>query len=120
VRAEILLDEDHGRNSGDGCREPAGTSRFDKVMADRPQTDIVTAHTRSIRHREEILASKVCGCFFCLAVFPVSEIKEWVDTIDGIGQTALCPKCDIDSVIGSNSGYPIEREFLSEMRKHWF
>jgi hypothetical protein len=57
-----------------------------------------------IRHRDEILGSEVCGCFYCPAVFPPSKIKEWVDTKDGIGQTALCPKCDIDSVIGSNSG----------------
>jgi hypothetical protein len=25
-----------------------------------------------------------------------------------------------DSVIGSISGYPIQREFLSKMRDHWF
>ena len=48
------------------------------------------------RHRDEILTSEVCGCFYCLAVFPLSEIKKWVDSIDGIGQTALCPKCEID------------------------
>jgi hypothetical protein len=86
----------------------------------QPATGHVAAHKHSIRQRDEILTSEVCGCFFCLAVFPPSEIKEWVDTIDGIGQTALCPKCGIDSVIGSNSGYPIEPEFLNQMRKHWF
>jgi hypothetical protein len=83
-------------------------------------TETVAAHQHSIRHRNEILTSEVCGCFYCLAVFPPSEIKEWVDTIDGIGQTALCPKCDIDSVIGSNSGYPIEPAFLGKMREHLF
>jgi hypothetical protein len=36
------------------------------------------------------------------------------------GQTALCPKCGIDAVIGSASGYPISREFLAEMHRHWF
>jgi hypothetical protein len=82
--------------------------------------EIIAAHNDSIRHRDEILASEVCGCFYCLAVFPPSEIRKWVDTKDSIGQTALCPKCDVDSVIGSNSGYPIEPEFLSQMRKHWF
>jgi hypothetical protein len=34
--------------------------------------------------------------------------------------TALCPKCGIDSVIGSVSGYPIERGFLKKMHDHWF
>jgi hypothetical protein len=84
------------------------------------QTEIIAAHGHSSRHRGEILTSEVCGCFYCLAIFSPSEIKEWVDTKDGIGQTALCPKCDIDSVIGSNSGYPIEPEFLDRMQKHWF
>jgi hypothetical protein len=26
----------------------------------------------------------------------------------------------MDSVIGSKSGYPITREFLTAMRSHWF
>jgi hypothetical protein len=74
--------------------------------------DIIAAHKHSIHHREEVLSSDPCGCFYCLAVFPPSEILEWVDEIESIGQTALCPKCGIDSVIGSNSGYPIEPDFF--------
>lgn len=49
-------------------------------------------------------------------VFPPSEIEDWTDDDD----TALCPKCGIDSVIGSVSGYPIERQFLQKMHDHWF
>ena len=41
---------------------------------------------------------------------------EWVDA----GTTMLCPYCEIDSVIGSASGYPITAEFLDAMRRHWF
>lgn len=89
------------------------------MTANQPM-EIVDAHRHSIRHRDQVLTSKACGCFFCLAVFRPNEIANWVDTIDGVAQTALCPKCGIDSVIGSNSGYPIEPEFLGQMRKHWF
>lgn len=89
-------------------------------MTEHQRIDVVAAHRHSIRHREETLTSEVCGCFYCLAVFPTSEINEWVNTQDGIGQTALCPKCGIDSVIGSNSGYPIEPGFLEQIRNHWF
>jgi hypothetical protein len=60
--------------------------------------------------------SELCGCFYCLEVFPSSEITDWTDN----GDTALCPNCGIDSVIGSGSGYPIQREFLSKMHDHWF
>lgn len=78
--------------------------------------NVELAHKHSSRHREEILSSANCGCFYCLSIFEPQSIKEWVDH----GQTALCPKCGIDSILGSNSGFPINMEFLMEMRKHWF
>jgi hypothetical protein len=86
--------------------------RLFEVAAD----DHVTAHGRSSGHRAEIDGSGVCGCFYCLARFAPAEITEWVDT----DTTALCPRCGIDSVIGSASGYPITAEFLARMRAHWF
>ena len=88
--------------------------------------NIVEAHKTSIWHRSLILESKVCGCFYCLAIFKPCEIEEWTDFKNSKGQkteegqTALCPKCSIDSVIGSESGYPITTEFLNKMHKHWF
>jgi hypothetical protein len=81
---------------------------------------IVAAHRRSSNHRDEIMASEQCGCFFCLSIFSPSEIAEWVDEVDEVGTTAICPYCEIDSVIGSHSGYPVTREFLSAMQMHWF
>jgi len=32
----------------------------------------------------------------------------------------MCPECGIDSVIGSDSGYPITRDFLKRMCDYWF
>lgn len=85
-----------------------------------PQPDIIQAHKHSIRHRNEILASEQCGCFFCSSIFKPAAIDQWVDTQDGIGQTAMCPNCGIDSVMGSQSGYPITLPFLAAMHRHWF
>ena len=82
--------------------------------------DYVRAHRHSIRHRNEKLSSERCGCFYCWTVFPPTEVKDWTDERDGIGQTALCPRCGIDAVIGSKSGYPITTKFLQLMRSHWF
>lgn len=85
------------------------------------RTDLYEAHRHSINHREEILTSETCGCFYCLAIYPPDEIKEWIDDDDnGIGQTVLCPRCGIDSVIGSRSGFPITMDFLRKMRRRWF
>jgi hypothetical protein len=63
----------------------------------------------------------LCGCFYCRAIHPPSEITEWVDEDPaGGGQTALCPRCGIDSVIGDSSGFPVTLEFLEEMHRCWF
>jgi hypothetical protein len=74
------------------------------------------AHKRSIWHRAEIEASNVCGCFYCQETFHTNEIEDWTDD----EQTALCPRCGIDSVIGDKSGFAITPEFLAEMNKAWF
>ena len=74
------------------------------------------AHDHSSRHRAEVLASEVCACFYCGQTFPSSEILDYVDN----GQTALCPKCGIDSVIGSAAAFPLTKEFLDEMHRYWF
>lgn len=85
-----------------------------------PTSDYIRAHRHSSNHREEVLASQICGCFYCLKTFSPSQITEWVDKWQNVGMTALCPQCGIDSVLSSESGYPITIEFLRKMRQHWF
>jgi len=82
--------------------------------------DYVRAHKHSMHNREEILLSDRCGCFYCGEMFPPTEVEDWTDEREDIGQTALCPRCGIDAVIGSKSGYPITNDFLGLMRTHWF
>lgn len=82
--------------------------------------DVIHAHKFSSHHRDSILKSEKCGCFGCLAIFPPEEIIEWVDENEnGVGQTALCPKCGIDSVIGSNDVTDVNKQFLKSMKEHW-
>jgi hypothetical protein len=78
--------------------------------------DVVAAHTYSSRHRAQIESSDICACFYCLSMFPPGQIVEWVDDED----TAICPRCGIDSVIGSESGVPLTPAFLKQMKHHWF
>jgi hypothetical protein len=83
-----------------------------------PLDALQAAHRHSSKHRDEIAASPVCGCFYCHAVFGPERIERWL--AEGSG-TALCPNCDIDSVIGSASGFPVDDPaFLSAMHAHWF
>ncbi|HEY9102196.1 hypothetical protein [Chitinimonas sp.] len=90
--------------------------------------DLLAAHKHSIRHRAEILVSQRCGCFHCLGVYAPGEISRWTDwpettppaRLEREGDTALCPRCGIDAVIGDASGFPIEAPFLSAMQTRWF
>lgn len=83
--------------------------------------DLMDAHQHSINHRTEIMGSEICGCFHCLAIFEPVRIEAWIDENEnGQGQTALCPKCGIDSVIGLGSGHSITKTFLRKMNSHWF
>ena len=75
------------------------------------------AHKHSKNNREEIMRSKFCGCFYCCRTFGANPIKEWVDRG---ADTALCPYCGIDSVIGDASGLKLDKPFLLEMKEFWF
>jgi hypothetical protein len=84
------------------------------------EPDYVRAHKKSCRNRDEINVSSLCGCFYCLGTFAPAEVVDWVDEKGGMGATALCPMCGIDSVIGSASGFPITEDFLKRMNERWF
>jgi hypothetical protein len=76
---------------------------------------------RSMLNREEILRSEMCGCFHCRSTFAPDEIAGWTDERDGVGQTPLCPRCGVDSVVGSASGFPVTSpDFLAEMHARAF
>lgn len=84
----------------------------------RVSRNATAAHRHASHHKAEVRGSRLCGCFYCLETFPPSDIAEWVGRP---ADTALCPKCGIDSVIGSRSGYPVgDRGFLRRMCERWF
>ena len=89
-----------------------------------PRSNVRNAHSHSSHHRADILASEQCGCFYCGAIFPPSRIDVWAHEPpppdEGEGQTAMCPECGIDSVLGDRSGFPITPEFLKRMNVYWF
>lgn len=52
-----------------------------------------TSHNFSV-----IKNSKRCCCTYCLRIFSVNEVVDWTD--DEPEQTALCPHCGLDFVLG--------------------
>jgi hypothetical protein len=84
---------------------------------DYPRDMLSAAHRHSSRNRAELLQSQVCGCFYCCETFAPTAITRWLEVED----TALCPLCTVDSVIGSDSGFPVaDQSFLSAMHDRWF
>lgn len=82
--------------------------------------DIIAAHKRCTNNREALQGAEWCGCFYCLSIFDPREIMDWVDPADGSrpGQTALCAKCGIDSVISLDPDMDVV--FLKRMNEYWF
>ncbi len=46
----------------------------------------------------------------------MTSIKVWIDG----GQTALCPGCGVDSVLGNSAAGRIDDRFLRRMHGHFF
>jgi hypothetical protein len=89
--------------------------------------DLLAAHRHASNHRAEIEASKICGCFNCMQLFPPDEIVAWTGweagTLENLetaeGTTAICPRCGSESVIGDKSGLPVNPQFLNQMHEAW-
>jgi hypothetical protein len=83
---------------------------------DNSVLEAAEAHT--INHRPEIERSTVCGCLYCQTTFAPGEIWRWL--AEGTG-TALCPECQIDSVVGDASGLPVsDPRFLKEVHDLYY
>lgn len=80
--------------------------------------DYVKAHEFCINHREKLIGDQKCGCFYCGKIFAPSQIEEWIE--DAQDDTALCPYCGIDAIIGESCGYSITQDFLKRMNAYWF
>ncbi len=77
--------------------------------------DIKIAHQFSKSNKADISRSNYCGCFHCMEIFSANEVVEFVDSEN----TALCPKCKIDSVI-CDEKVKFDKHFLEKMNKYWF
>jgi hypothetical protein len=79
---------------------------------------LTIARKHSQDNRAEVLGSSECGCFHCGARFAPQAIDTWVR--DAHDDTAFCPSCDIDAVLGDASGYALTDEFLAAMKCRWY
>lgn len=76
------------------------------------------AHKLSSNNKTLILNSEYCGCFYCIKIFNYNDIDEWI--LGSVDDTALCPYCQVDSVIPSSQLYQLDILFLEKMYEVWF
>jgi hypothetical protein len=88
---------------------------FKIIFQDKMPENIRNAHKFCNDNKLKLQNDNICGCFYCLNIFNPNEIEIWI-----FEETAICPYCGIDSVIGESSGFPITIAFLKQMNKYWF
>jgi hypothetical protein len=91
---------------------------------------LLAAHRHTTDNRAELEASRLCGCCSCLEIFPTEEIVAWSgldmssfanpDAASSSTETALCPRCGSEALLGDRAGYPLTPDFLSRMNQAWF
>lgn len=70
----------------------------------------------SVKNKKQLEKSNKCGCFGCIKIFSPTEVTEFIAGED----TAVCPYCGTDSVIGDYSGFDVTEEFMKEMNDDRF
>ena len=82
-----------------------------------PEQQLIDAHDHCKHNKEEILASENCICGFCCEKFSPNDIFKWADKDE---DTAVCPDCGVDAVIGDKSGVETTSDFLYCFYEYWF
>ena len=116
---DIADDMEHLRELLDGMDDPSFLQK-DSADEDKTIDELKAFYSHSIRNEESILKSHLCGCFHCISIFPVADIKlsQMVVEKDGF-KTAICPICGIDSLLGDAS-VEITAELLETMNGLYF
>ena len=82
------------------------------------ENELLKLHELSMANMSEFEENKKCGCFSCCRIFDSDEIEMCLEDEDG--DTAVCPYCSVDSVIGEGNGVEITEELLKQMHDFWF
>jgi Zn finger protein HypA/HybF involved in hydrogenase expression len=73
-------------------------------------------HTYSAHNRDRIAVASKCYCFHCKAIVESRDIQDYTDN----GQTAICPKCGIASIIPDSIEEGVDEQTIAEMNEYWF
>ena len=89
--------------------------RYLQSYSHEEETKLNRLHAYCSHNKELIVTSKKCYCFYCKEKFDSTEVSKYIDN----GQTAICPKCGVDTVLPDNIE-GINDRVIDEMNKYWF
>ena len=90
---------------------------------------LLAAHRHTTDNRAELEASKFCGCCACMEIFSTEEITTYsgldMDSFNNpdaatAAETAVCPRCGSEALIGEKAGFSLTPDFLNRMNQAWF
>lgn len=86
---------------------------------------LAVAHKMSAGNLHYIKTSNQVGCFDCCRIFAASEVKEFIRECAGElkgGETAMCPHCKTDAMLGDAMPLPVQitSDFLNSMNSRYF
>lgn len=64
------------------------------------------------QNNRETVKGKRCSCYFCLSYFDGDSVTDYTDD----GKTAICPKCDVYSVLPES----VEMAELIKLNERFF
>ena len=91
-------------------------TKFKYAYSHEKAAQLKKLHTYSSHNRNLIAVANKCYCFHCKAALDRHEIEDYTDN----GQTAICPKCRIASIIPDSIEDSIDENVIAEMQEYWF
>lgn len=90
--------------------------KFKRSYSYEKESQLNKLHAYSSHNKKLIDASEKCHCFYCKSTFVKNEITKYTDN----GETALCPKCNIDSILPDSIDEIIDENVILEMNEYWY
>ncbi len=93
-----------------------GKMKVNRSYSYEKESQMKRLHAYASHNKDLVEKSDKCYCFYCKSIFESSEVNSYID----VKQTALCPKCHIDSVIPDSINEIVDESIISEMHDYWF
>ncbi len=99
-----------------GLRKFFGKDNKNRAYSFEEEEKLKKLHTYSSNNKLLIDKANKCYCFYCKEIFDARDVNYYLENEN----TALCPKCMVDSVLPDNIDEALNEEIIEEMNKYWF